>query len=277
MASSSGTFVNRLVTSKLISRSASLRMVSAKEEKIQASSLDKLYVGEPIAETIGLRGIPSLWTFGRPYSCGSVDAHGVKNSRFSLVISPFCSVSFSADPICRSIFPVGSFLSLLYVLSTSMISNLSSYSPLFVTTVALPLSLAKSQWYCFSWDPLLLYIDGQGLRFHWGVDEDWMTWLMCVLTFSAVCTSSFRAVGSVLVMISSVGRFFGVTAYVVQSQCQDLLFSISSMVSVLLFLTSPTYIYSTILKFLTHPFLIIHFHTSSLFIWVVFPVLLSLI
>ena len=70
--------MNRLVTSKLISRSVSSRVVSqifstkwvefltnklvcpAKGEGILASSLDKLYAGGPIPETIALKGTLSV-------------------------------------------------------------------------------------------------------------------------------------------------------------------------------------------------------------------------
>ena len=78
IASAIGTFVNRLTTSKLTSLSSSSNVVShirlaksaesftkeevwpARGESIVAISLESLYVGESIAETMGLRGVPAL-------------------------------------------------------------------------------------------------------------------------------------------------------------------------------------------------------------------------
>ena len=83
-ASSNGTVVNRLTTSKLTKQSSSSRgvcwMRSTKSAEFQtweavlpdsgarmlASFLAKGWVGEPIAATIGQSGVPSLWTFGKP-------------------------------------------------------------------------------------------------------------------------------------------------------------------------------------------------------------------
>ena len=36
--------------------------------------LDKLYVGEPMVETIGLRETPALWTWDKLYNWGGDDA-----------------------------------------------------------------------------------------------------------------------------------------------------------------------------------------------------------
>ena len=82
-ASSNGTLVNRLTTSKLTRQSSSSRGVCwmrstestfltwevvfpTSGARMLASFLAKGWVGEPIAATIGRRGFPSLWTFGRP-------------------------------------------------------------------------------------------------------------------------------------------------------------------------------------------------------------------
>jgi len=95
IASSTGTFVKRLTMSKLNIRSSSSNIDSstrlAKSDEFftkelvwpaigvrtLASSLDSLYVGESIVDTIGRRGVPSLWTFGSPYSRGGVEKCGV--------------------------------------------------------------------------------------------------------------------------------------------------------------------------------------------------------
>ena len=84
MAASTGTLVKRLTTSKLTMRLFSSMMVwlmrctKAEESlmwesvvplrgfRILTSSLASLWVGEPIADTIGRREIPTLWTFGSP-------------------------------------------------------------------------------------------------------------------------------------------------------------------------------------------------------------------
>ena len=43
-----------------------------------AISFASRWVGEPIAETIGLKGVLALWTFGSPCSCGGADECGVR-------------------------------------------------------------------------------------------------------------------------------------------------------------------------------------------------------
>ena len=86
MASVSETLVNRLMTSKLTFMFSAkvvprMHLANAKEfftydsvfpvkgVRILVSSLAKLWVGEPIAETISLSGV-SLWMLGRPYGWG---------------------------------------------------------------------------------------------------------------------------------------------------------------------------------------------------------------
>ena len=84
MASCSGAFLKRLTTSKLtmvVSSSICIPLISfanssesfTKEsdlringDNILTSSFARMYVGHPIDETVGLRGVPGLCIFGNP-------------------------------------------------------------------------------------------------------------------------------------------------------------------------------------------------------------------
>ena len=66
---------------------------TSKLERRLAKTLSQLQnKGEPIVDTIGRRGIPSLCTFGKPYSCGAWLCDGVSQRLYSRSSSPlFCN------------------------------------------------------------------------------------------------------------------------------------------------------------------------------------------
>ena len=57
--------------------------------KIRDSSFTRLYKGEPMAETIGLIGHPTLLIFGKPVHLGSIEYLGVSQSWRLFIYVPF--------------------------------------------------------------------------------------------------------------------------------------------------------------------------------------------
>ena len=53
--------------------------VPARGVRIRDSSLARLYYGEPMHETMGLMGVPSLCTLGRLYICGAEEYNIIYN------------------------------------------------------------------------------------------------------------------------------------------------------------------------------------------------------
>ena len=45
-----------------------------KGDGMETRCLDRQYVGDPMKETMGLRGVPVLWTLGNPYRRGPCPA-----------------------------------------------------------------------------------------------------------------------------------------------------------------------------------------------------------
>ena len=92
-----------------------------------------------MAETIGQRGIFSLWTLGRPYIWGEVEHWGESDFRSLLEMSPLFSRVFSAWLTLDSTLKVGAFFNLMYVSSSSRSFIFFTYSVRSITTVTLPL------------------------------------------------------------------------------------------------------------------------------------------
>ena len=93
--------------------------------RMETRCFDSWYVGEFTKETIGLKGVPGLWTFGSPYSRGIFPAELRSRSYSGPGIAPDLERERSKAFIRLSKACVGSLGSLLYVLaSASSVSDL---------------------------------------------------------------------------------------------------------------------------------------------------------
>ena len=96
--------------------------------RILTSFVASWCVEEPMADTIGRRGVPSLCTFGRKQICGAEVKEGARKRRCLVDKWPFCSSSFKAKAILVYTLVVGSRFSLLYTESSRSASIFAVYS-----------------------------------------------------------------------------------------------------------------------------------------------------
>ena len=66
----------------LANSAESLKVRPARGDGIIAISFESLYVGESITETICLKGVPALCTFGSPHNWGGAEECGVRYNPF---------------------------------------------------------------------------------------------------------------------------------------------------------------------------------------------------